>query len=436
MTPNVEQPLEGVIVAILLVGAALMLTLRWLSRVRPDFRVGAAVTVAYVVRLLAIAALNATGLGASLRGGDETTFLDYATHLAQQPLGHGDFPHGLYQLQTVVFAMEIKLGFLNETAMRVVQVGIALLGVALMLGAVYDLGGPRAARLAAWLLAFEPASIFFGSELHRESLLELAAGMTVLGCTWVWQRLDIRGILLAALGCLIAIEIRSYAGWFMACGVTMIVLHASLRHMTMKLRALPLLYGIIVVALIVAPTLYAATGGKNLKRLQSSQQANAYGIGEGSGTANSDNLALEQVDFSSRGAVITSLPTKVRELLLEPYPWQLDDASQMFGAVGTLVVYAVILLLVRYMWLSRGHIFERAGPFLYILLTQMIAYSLTVGNAGTGFRYRSHLTMLAIAALAILRSRVREQRPSLQTGQPRDNEQSVRDGRPVLVARA
>jgi len=434
--PPVEQPLEGVIVAILLVGAALMLTLRWLGRVRPDFRVGAAVTVAYVVRLLAIAALNATGLGASLRGGDETTFLDYAAQLARQPLGHGDFPHGIYQLQTVVFALEMKLGFLNETAMRVVQVGIALLGVVLMLGAVYDLGGPRAARLAAWLLAFEPASIFFGSEIHRESLLELAAGMGVLGCTWVWQRLDVRGILLAALACLIAIETRSYAGWFMACGVVMIVLHASLRHMTVKLRALPLLYGVIVAALIVAPTLYAATGGKNLERLQSSQQANAHGVGEGSGTANSDNLALEQVDFSSRGAVITSLPTKVRELLLEPYPWQLEDASQMFGAVGTLIVYAVILLLVRYMWLSRGHIFERAGPFLYILLTQLIAYSLTVGNAGTGFRYRSHLTTLAIATLAILGSRARAQEHGLKISDAGDNEQSARNREETLAAHA
>lgn len=434
MTPTVEEPLEGIIVAILLVGAVLMFTLRWLGRVRPELQVGAAVTVAYVVRLLAIIALNASGLGASLRGGDETTFLDYAAQLARQPLGHGDFPHGIYQLQTVVFAMEMKLGFLNETAMRVVQVGIALLGAVLMLGAIYDLGGPRAARLAAWLLAFEPASIFFSSEIHRESLLELAAGMTVLGCTWVWQRLDVRGILIAALGCFIAIETRSYAGWFMACGAVMIVLHASLRQMTMKLRALPLLYGIIVAALIVAPTLYAATGGKNLKRLQTSQQANAYGIGEGSGTANSDNLALEQVDFSSRGAVITSLPTKVRELVLEPYPWQLEDASQMFGAVGTLVVYAVILLLVRSMWFGRGHIFERAGPFLYILLTQLIAYSLTVGNAGTGFRYRAHLTTLAIAVLAILSSHVRAREHSRKSDGTDDNEGSARTLRETLAA--
>ena len=36
----------------------------------------------------------------------------------------------------------------------------------------------------------------------------------------------------------------------------------------------------------------------------------------------------------------------------------------------------------------------------------MVAYALSAGNAGTGFRYRSHLVTLAIAAMAILREQV------------------------------
>ena len=104
------------------------------------------------------------------------------------------------------------------------------------------------------------------------------------------------------------------------------------------------------------------------------------------------------------------MPTKIRELLLQPYPWQVSNSSQMFGSVGTLVAYLVLLLLIRYAWLSRGHIFERAGPLIYPLLFEMLAYAVTVGNAGTGFRYRSHLVTLGICAVAVLRARVREQR--------------------------
>jgi uncharacterized membrane protein len=34
----------------------------------------------------------------------------------------------------------------------------------------------------------------------------------------------------------------------------------------------------------------------------------------------------------------------------------------------------------------------------------LVAYSLAVGNAGTGFRYRSHLVTLAIGAVVVLRA--------------------------------
>jgi hypothetical protein len=241
--------------------------------------------------------------------------------------------------------------------------------------------------------------------------MELAAGLAAFGGVWLWKRLDVRGILICALGCLIAIETRSYAGWFLACGCVLMILHAALRNTARKGTAVTLVYAVVIAGLVAAPTLLSATSGKNLKRLQSSQAANATGAGEG-GTAgtNGSNLALESVDLSSRSAIITSLPTKIRELVLEPYPWQLHDASQAFGSLGTLVAYAVLLLFIRYAWINRGGIFGRAGPLLYPLIFELIAYAVTVGNAGTGFRYRSHLVSLGICAVAVLREAARGRR--------------------------
>lgn len=404
---------EGVVVMILFVGIVFLYTITRLKRHRAAFAIGLPIAVAFVVRLLGVVAINATGLGASLRGGDEQTFLYYAQILAQQPLGHGDLPHGVFQLHVVLFALQIKLGFINETGMRVTQAGIALLGFIFMLVATYDLAGPRATRYAAWFLAFEPSSIFFNTEIHKEPLLELAAGLCAFGGVWMWKRLDLRAILIFALGCAIGVETRSYAGWFMACGCVLLILHAALRNSQRKGTALTLVYAVVIAGALAAPTLLAATSGNNLKQLQASQAQNSSGAGQGgtSGPGGS-NLALESVDISSRGAVITSLPTKIRELLLEPYPWQLHDSSQAFGAIGTLVAYFVLLMLIRYAWLCRGDIFARAGPLLYPLLFEMVAYAVTVGNAGTGFRYRSHLVTLAICAMSILRARAREVRES------------------------
>lgn len=411
MQPHALENVEGVTLVLLVAGLVLWWVVAKLRRTRPDFNIGKPLAVGIGLRLLAIAAISATGLETTLRGGDEETFLDAAKFLASQPLGHGDFPHGQFQLHTVIFALQLKLGFLTVGALRITQVGLAMLGLILILAALHDLAGGRAARFAAWVLAFEPASIFFNSALHKEPLMELASGLIVFGATRMWLRLDVRGVLLCALGGFIAVETRSYAGWFLISGAVLVMLHAAMRNsLDRPLRAMPVIYAVVIAAFVLTPVLLQVSSKSNLQKLQVSQDANATGAGEGSGGANSDNLALEKVDFSSRGAIITNLPKRMRDLILRPWPWQLGDTSQRFGALGTLFAYVVMFLLLRYAWLSRGRILPRAAPLIYPMLFLLIAYSLSVGNAGTGFRYRSNLLPLIVAAMASLRAYVLEGR--------------------------
>jgi hypothetical protein len=394
---------EGVAVTLIVVGYVLWLLVHRLSRSRSEFRIAVPLAVGFGLRLAAIAGIGITGLDKTLRGGDESTFLNLANFLAHQPLGHGYWPHGAFQLHTVLFALEDRLGFMTVGAMRVVQVGLALIGVVLILAAVYDLAGGRAARLAAWVIALEPASIFFNSALHKEPIMELASGLVVFGGMMLWRRLDVRGILLFALGGVIAVETRSYAGWFLVSAAAVILLHASVRRVRHAVQAMPVLYAVVIAGFLITPTLLAASSNKNLQPLQQSQNAYANSIGTGSGGPNSNNLKLEAVNFSSRGQIFVHLPQRIRDIILKPYPWQLSDTNQRFGAIGTLMAYALLLLFVRYAWVSRGQVFARAGPVLYPLIFLLIAYSLAAGNAGTGFRYRTHLVTLLIAAVAILR---------------------------------
>jgi hypothetical protein len=396
------ESVESTILVILVVTYLIGLTVRRLRRSRPDLVITLPLIVGGGLRLLAIAGVSAAGLN-SLRGGDEFTFLTEAKVLAARSLGTGYIPHGPFQLHVVLFALEMKLLHLSQGGIRIIQVGAAMLGAVLILAAVYDLAGGRAARIAAWLVAIEPASLFFDSAIHKEPIMQLASGLVVFGGTMLWKRLDLRGIIVCALGGAIAVETRSYAGWFLVAGAALVLLHASLRHMDRPMKAMPLIYGLVIAGFIATPVVLQASSHKNLQVLQTSVNANAYGIGESSPTgSNGDNLALEQVNFSSRGAIITNLPTRIEELVVQPYPWQLADTSQRFGAVDTMLVYALLLFLTRYAWLSRGAVFKRTAPVMYPMLFQLIAYSLSVGNAGTGFRYRTHLETLWIAAVAIL----------------------------------
>src|SRR3954469_15231441 len=179
-----DDPLLGaqtVVLSFLLSAGLLVFLLSRLRKRRPDFRVGTPLAVGFGLRLLAIAGISATGLESALRGGDEDTFLAFAHKLAESPLGHGFYPHGRYPLHVVTFALQLKFGDFSDAALRITQVGIATTGVLLVVAAVHDLAGGRAARITTWVLAFEPASIFFNSILHKEPLMLLATGLMVFG---------------------------------------------------------------------------------------------------------------------------------------------------------------------------------------------------------------------------------------------------------------
>src|SRR5207245_1418904 len=125
----------------------------------------------------------------------------------------------------------------------------------------------------------------------------------------------------------------------------------------------------------------------------------------------SSNLKLERVDFSSKEAIVFNLPRRIRDVLIRPYPWQLEDVSQGFGLIGTAVAYVAIVLLLWTALENRGRLMERAAPLWYLAFFLLIAYSLSTGNAGTGFRYRTHLLTIAICILVVLRAR-REAAPA------------------------
>jgi hypothetical protein len=217
----------------------------------------------------------------------------------------------------------------------------------------------------------------------------------------MWRRLDLSGIALMALGGFMAVKTRPYAGWFLISAGALVILHASLRRMDRPLRAMPLVYAVVIAGFIAAPAVVQVTSKKSLTTLQQSQDANA----EASGTVG-NNLALERVDYSTRGKVFANLPKRVLDVVVRPYPWQVNNASQQLGAIGSLFALTGLLLLLGAAWRRRGEVLALSGPILYPMLFLLMAYALSAGNAGTGFRYRTHIVVLGFAMLMALREGV------------------------------
>ncbi len=246
-----------------------------------------------------------------------------------------------------------------------------------------------------WLLALEPASLFFSSLLHKEANMLLAIGLVALGGAKVWKRGEPRNLVIVVAGCLIAVATRQYAGWFLIAAGAAILLHAGLRaeHRT-AIRSWALVASVVLFAAVAAPTVLSASTDESLeKNVQRSQEFNASG---------NSNLKLEQVDFSTRGAVVRNLPKRSLDVLLRPFPWQLGNISQGLGLLGTTAAYLALFFLVRTLYRSRGSIMSRAGPLIYLGLFLLMAYALSSGNAGTAFRYRVQVIAVVICVVVAL----------------------------------
>jgi len=396
VSENQLYDFQCVLVA-LLAGSYLLLGVLWgLRRVQPGLAIGWPVVVAFGLRVIAASTVSETPFASGLRGGDEPGFL-----LQARSVSHWDFLSQT-NLDAMTSRFHIFFFALNDrlfrpppdVMLRIEVISLAVVGMALLAAGVYELAGRRAAVIVAWVLALEPANVFFSGILHKEPFMLLAEGLVAYGGAILWRRGDFRALVPMIAGCLLATATRPYVGWFLSAATAAVALHASLRS-TSPRRSLVL--AAVVLGLIGAfiPTVWNASSKEKLAGLQASQDANAADTRA--------NLSLERVDYSTRDKIVVNLPKRVLDIVTKPYPWQTGNTSQQLGVLGTLFMFAGLLLLAGAILRQPSAIMRRAGPLIYPALFLLVAYSLSAGNAGTAYRYRTHLVAFLFALAIVLR---------------------------------
>jgi hypothetical protein len=393
---------ECVIIAILGGIAALALIMRRLRATRPGLSIAKPMMIAFGVRVLAAMTLGQLSIAQSLRGGDELTFLARAKDASQLPLGDpGSLKLLTTQLHTFLFSLHDRvLGNPPSLMLRVEMITFSVIGIVLLVAAVYELAGARPAQIAAWILALEPTNVFFSSLLHKEPLMYMAEGLVAFGGAVLWKRGKLYALLPTVVGCLIATATRPYVGWFLAAAGALVFLHAGLTRLHGK-HAFAVSVGMIVLIGAFIPVVLHASSKQSLKGLQQSQDANAADTRA--------NLSLEHVDYSSRSRLILNLPKRVADVITRPYLWQTQNTAQRLGVIGTLVVLASLFLLFQAVADNGRAVMQRAGPLVYPGLLMLAAYALSAGNAGTAFRYRTHIMAIALALIVVLREHRRQE---------------------------
>jgi hypothetical protein len=392
---------DGIVAGVELAAVALILygTVRLLQRRRPELRLTAPLIVAVTVRLGAVAVFAAVPSFAGARGPDEQGFLTRGHHLAGDPSALGSFPDALVnQVQTWTVAVQVWVfGDISDIPTRVVEVGIAVAAIALVAAAVHDVAGPRAAGLAAWLLAVEPSNVFFSGIIHKESAALLGEGMVLLGAVRMYQSRDVPAGALLAAGVGLTALVRPYVGVAFGAAAVLVTCHAALRQLGPSPRRATVAIGAAAVGVVLAIALLPSPS-RALDGLQRSQDANA---------SDASNLRLARVDVSTPPALAVALPRRSFDLLARPYPWQVANLSQRLGVIGTVTAWLLLLLVILLVARRPRDAFTRLAPFFYVLIAVVGAYALSTGNAGTGFRYRTHVLMVLIGVgCALLPERV------------------------------
>jgi hypothetical protein len=386
-----------VVIALFAGSLLLAFTLRRLRHNRPDLHIGRPIWTAFAVRIFAAFLVSGTSIASQLRGGDENTFMAHARELLSWSFLSTGTTHAFtHQIYVFLFSLNYRISSDAPDMMaRVEVIALAVIGLALLAAAVYELAGQRAATITAWVLALEPANIFFSGILHKEPFMLLAEGMVAYGGAVLWKRGTVTALIPMVLGALLAMATRPYAGWFLAMAAAVITLHAGFRRKTSPATSFALIGLVLAVAAVFGPTVWNASSKKSLGALQYSQNANA--------TNSAANLSLERVDYSTRGKIIVNLPQRMLDIATKPYPWQIGNASQQLGVLGTSFLALALYFLVTTLMRNGRGIMKRAGPLIYLFFFLYVAYALSAGNAGTAFRYRTHLVALLVAAICVLR---------------------------------
>jgi hypothetical protein len=139
---------ECVLIALGVGAWTLWLLVAGLRRSRPDLRIGRTVAVAFVVRLVAAAALGSVSIGSQLRGGDENTFLSRAHDLVNLPITSSTSLDKLTsELHTFLFSLNFRVFNPDPPLLmlRVEMITFTVIGLTLLAAAVYELAGARAA---------------------------------------------------------------------------------------------------------------------------------------------------------------------------------------------------------------------------------------------------------------------------------------------------
>ncbi len=322
-------------------------------------------------------------------GGDQ-----YAENLVKQFIGKGEGSGwGMVNFVAAVYALIGR----NMLAIQLVNAVLGAATAALVfLCAQHVFNNRRVSRLAALGVAFYPSLILWSSQGLKDAPIVFCLALSILATLKLGEKINLKYAAVLGISLFALLSLRFYVFYMIviAIGGSFLMGMKALTPTTfVRQFLLVILLG--VGLMYMGVTRYAnvqfETYG-NLKQIQRSRL-------DASRSAQSG--FAQDVDVSTTGGAITTIPIGLIYLLFAPFPWQLASLRQSITLPEMLVWWASFPMLVLGLWFSIKYRLRMISPILIFTVMLSLAYSVFQGNVGTAYRQRAQLLVFYFIFAAV-----------------------------------
>lgn len=271
----------------------------------------------------------------------------------------------------------------------------------------------RVARFAGFAVAYYPSLVLWSSQGLKDGPIVFFLTLAILATLRLGEQFSVKYITALICSLLAIFTLRFYV-FYMLCaavvGAFVIgIQSASAKSFARQFVAVLLLgLGLTYFGVSRSASIQLENYG-DLQQLQRRRLDAATSAESGFG---------QDVDVSTSGGALSTIPTGLIYLLFAPFPWQMVSLRQSITLPEMLIWWASIPLLVLGLWFALKYRLRMNSPILIFTAMLSLAYSVFQGNVGTAYRQRAQLLVFyfifaAVGLVLVLEKREEKKRRQL-----------------------
>lgn len=262
----------------------------------------------------------------------------------------------------------------------------------------------RVARIAAICVAFFPSLVLWSAQGLKDAPIVFFLVLAILASLRLNDKLSVKHAAILIVALFSILSLRFYVFYMIAVAITGgFIIGFQKFTPTNFARQFIVLVLVGVSLTYLGVTRYATQQFDRFGNLEALQRSRLDLSRAGSGFG-------QEVDVSTTGGAISTIPVGLVYLLFAPFPWQLASLRQSITFPEMIIWWCSFPLLVLGIWYSMKYRLRQIAPILVFTTMLSLAYSIFQGNVGTAYRQRAQLLVFYFIFVAVGFVLVKEKR--------------------------